>query len=128
MKIHVTYIIAIDSGGENSSSDTVNSYDHNCIGRYMRFHFFKSLHLIVYLLLKTISFCCLSLLCAVTDHTLILRRNLRARQKRIALITAYTRKNAQVVTSLQTSCNKSVHKLCSHCLFLVCCDKFGTSC
>ena len=40
----------------------------------------------------------------------------------------YIRKNAQVVTSLQTSCNKSVHNLCSHCLFLVCCDKFGASC
>ena len=39
VKIHVTYIIAIDSGGENSSSDTVNSYDHNCIGRYMLFYF-----------------------------------------------------------------------------------------
>ena len=36
----------------------------------------------------------------------------------------YTHKNAQVVTSLRTSCNK----LCSHCLFLVCCNKFGTSC
>jgi hypothetical protein len=31
----------------------------------------------------------------------------------------YTRKNAQVVTSLQTSCYKSVHKLSSHCLFPV---------
>ena len=39
VKIHVTYIIAIDSGGGNSSSDTVNSYDHNCIGRYMLFYF-----------------------------------------------------------------------------------------
>ena len=27
------------------------------------------------------------------------------------LFAQYTRKNAQVVTSLQTSCNKSVHKL-----------------
>ena len=31
----------------------------------------------------------------------------------------YTHKNAQVVTCLQTSCYKSIHKLCSHCLFLV---------
>jgi hypothetical protein len=35
----------------------------------------------------------------------------------------YTRKNAQVVTGLHTSCYKSVQqavdKLCSHCLFLV---------
>ena len=30
----LTYIIGIDSRGENPSSDTVNSYDHNCIGRY----------------------------------------------------------------------------------------------
>jgi hypothetical protein len=30
-----------------------------------------------------------------------------------------TRKNAQVVTSLQTSCYKYVHKLSSHCLFPV---------
>jgi hypothetical protein len=35
------------------------------------------------------------------------------------LIYGYTRKNAQVVTGLQTSCYKSVHKLCSHCLFPV---------
>ena len=35
----------------------------------------------------------------------------------------YTHKNTQVVTGLQTSCYKSVHKLCSHC-----CNKFGTSC
>jgi hypothetical protein len=38
---------------------------------------------------------------------------------------AYTRKNAQVVTSLQTSykllqiCSQAVNKLCSHCLFPV---------
>ena len=51
-------------------------------------------------------------------------------RKVVKLCSNYTRKNAQVVTSLQTSCNKSVHKLStsSHCLFLVCCDKFGTSC
>ena len=42
----------------------------------------------------------------------------------------YTRKNAQVVTNLQTSCNKFVEKLltCSHCLFLVSWNNFGTSC
>ena len=70
------------------------------------------------------------------------------------IVVMYTRKNAQVVTglqtsyhksvhklstSLQTSCNKSanklsqvcsqaVNKLCSHCLFPVCCNKFETSC
>ena len=32
----------------------------------------------------------------------------------------YTRKNAQVVTSLQTSCNKSVHKLLTSCLRTAC--------
>jgi hypothetical protein len=47
--------------------------------------------------------------------------------------TWYTRKNAQVVTSLETSCYKSVHKLstcklCSHCLIVSSCfNKFGTS-
>ena len=32
----------------------------------------------------------------------------------------YTRKNAQVVTSLQTSCNKSVHKLSTSCVRTAC--------
>ena len=32
----------------------------------------------------------------------------------------YTRKNAQVVTSLQTSCNKSVHKLLTSCVHTAC--------
>ena len=32
----------------------------------------------------------------------------------------YTRKNAQVVTSLQTSCNKSVHKLSASCVRTAC--------
>ena len=45
----------------------------------------------------------------------------------------YTRKNAQVVTSPQTSCyqtvcSQAVNKLCSHCLFPVCFNKFETSC
>ena len=34
--------------------------------------------------------------------------------------TLYTRKNAQVVTSLQTSCNKSVHKLLTSCVHTAC--------
>ena len=33
---------------------------------------------------------------------------------------SYTRKNAQVVTSLQTSCNKSVHKLSTSCVRTAC--------
>ena len=33
---------------------------------------------------------------------------------------AYTRKIAQVVTSLQTSCNKSVHKLSTSCVRTAC--------
>ena len=56
-----------------------------------------------------------------------------------SIVVMYTRKNAQAVTSLQTSCYKSanklsqvcsqaVNKLCSHCLFPVCCNKFETSC
>ena len=32
----------------------------------------------------------------------------------------YTRKNAQVVASLQTSCNKSVHKLSTSCVRIAC--------
>ena len=32
----------------------------------------------------------------------------------------YTSKNAQVVTSLQTSCNKSVHKLSTSCVRTAC--------
>jgi hypothetical protein len=44
----------------------------------------------------------------------------------------YTRKNAQVVTSLQTSCPKSVHNGCQQVGFALlvpsCCNKFGTSC
>ena len=39
----------------------------------------------------------------------------------------YTGKNAQVVTSLQTSCNKFVHKLSTSCFRTACCNKFGTS-
>ena len=39
------------------------------------------------------------------------------------LSSSYTRKNAQVVTGLQTSClqicSQAVDKLCSHCLFLI---------
>ena len=35
-------------------------------------------------------------------------------------IKAYTRKNAQVVTSLQTSCNKSAHKLSTSCVRTAC--------
>ena len=34
----------------------------------------------------------------------------------VGVIKYYTRKNAQVVTSLQTSCNKSVHKLSTSCV------------
>ena len=37
-----------------------------------------------------------------------------------AIIDKYTRKNTPVVTSLQTSCNKSVHKLSTSCVRTVC--------
>jgi hypothetical protein len=40
----------------------------------------------------------------------------------------YTRKNAQVVTGLQTSCYKSVHKLSTSCVRTACCNKFRTGC
>ena len=41
----------------------------------------------------------------------------------------HTRKNAQVVTGLQTSCYKSVHKLSTSCVRTACCcNKFGTNC
>jgi hypothetical protein len=45
------------------------------------------------------------------------------------LFAYYTRKNAQVVTGLQTRCYKicsqAVYKLCSHCLFLVVVTSLG---
>jgi hypothetical protein len=47
----------------------------------------------------------------------------------------YTRKNAQVVTGLQTSCYKSVHKLSTSCIHTACsqllqqvCNKLLTIC
>ena len=33
----------------------------------------------------------------------------------VGAVQKYTRKNAQVATDLQTSCNKSVHKLLTSC-------------
>ena len=39
----------------------------------------------------------------------------------------YTRKNAQVVTGLQTRCYKSVHKLSASCVRTVCSDVVATS-
>ena len=42
-------------------------------------------------------------------------------------MTIYTRKNAQVATDLQTSCNKSVHKLFTRCIRTACSEFVGTS-
>ena len=39
----------------------------------------------------------------------------------------YTRKNAQVATDLQTSCNKSVHNLFTRCIRTACSEFVGTS-
>ena len=39
----------------------------------------------------------------------------------------YTRKNAQVATELQTSCNKSVDKLLTRCIRTACSEFVGTS-
>ena len=39
----------------------------------------------------------------------------------------YTRKNAQVAVDLQTSCNKSVHKLLTRCIRTACSEFVGTS-
>ena len=39
----------------------------------------------------------------------------------------YTRKNAQVATDLQTSCNKSVYKLLTRCIRTACSEFVGTS-
>jgi hypothetical protein len=46
---------------------------------------------------------------------------------KISQLVSNTRKNAQVVTSLQTSCYKSVHKLSTSCVRTLpsCCNKFG---
>ena len=40
---------------------------------------------------------------------------------------SYTRKNAQVVTGLQTSCYKSVHKLSASCVRTACSHVVATS-
>ena len=42
-------------------------------------------------------------------------------------VVTYTRKNAQVATDLQTSCNKSVHKLFTRCIRTACSEFVGTS-
>ena len=42
-------------------------------------------------------------------------------------VAAYTLKNAQVATDLQTSCNKSVHKLFTRCIRTACSEFVGTS-
>ena len=39
----------------------------------------------------------------------------------------YTRKNAQVATDVQTSCNKSVHKLLTRCIRTACSEFVRTS-
>ncbi len=39
----------------------------------------------------------------------------------------YTRKNAQVVTGLLTSCHKSVHKLSASCVRITCSHVVATS-
>ena len=39
----------------------------------------------------------------------------------------YTRKNAQVATDLQTSCNKSVHKFLTRCIRTACSEFVRTS-
>ena len=36
--------------------------------------------------------------------------------------------STSLFASCQQVCSQVVNKLCSHCLFLVCCNKFGTSC
>ena len=46
----------------------------------------------------------------------------------MACIISYTHgKNAQVATDLQTSCNKSVHKLFTRCIRTACPEIVGTS-
>ena len=44
----------------------------------------------------------------------------RTCNKSVAFLAVNTRKNAQIVTSLQTSCNKSVHKLLTSCIRTAC--------
>ena len=48
---------------------------------------------------------------------MVLKYLLKKTIKIFVTIFLYTRKNAQVVTSLQTSCYKSVHKLSTSCVF-----------
>ena len=61
--------------------------------------------------------------------------NQRVIANRLTCLQGTRVKNAQVVTGLQTSCYKSVHKLSTSCVPTVfallvpsCCNKFGTSC
>ena len=44
-----------------------------------------------------------------------------------SIVAEYTRKNVQVVTNLQTSCNKFVHKLFTRCICTACSEFVGTS-
>ena len=53
-------------------------------------------------------------------------RKMVSKKKRKTYGTDYTRKNAQVVTSLKTSCYKSVHKLSTSCVRTAC-PKLSTS-
>ena len=45
----------------------------------------------------------------------------------VRFLRVYTRKNAQVATDLQTSCNKSVHKLFTRCIRTACSEFVGAS-
>ena len=45
----------------------------------------------------------------------------------VRFLRVYTHKNAQVVASVQTSCNKSVHKLSTSCVRTACSVLVGTS-
>ena len=48
-------------------------------------------------------------------------------QQPVQFLVAYTRKNAQVATDVQTSCNKSVHKLLTRCICTACSEFVETS-
>ena len=48
-------------------------------------------------------------------------------QQPVQFLAVYTCKNAQVARDLQTSCNKSVHKLLTRCIRTACSEFVGTS-
>ena len=75
-----------------------------------------------------VNFLCLVILHVLSTYLpMSYFRNARSVHVVSTLHYVYTRKNAQVATELQTSCNKSVHKLLTRCIRTACSEFVGTS-